>query len=274
MAQPDPLFTGIIVGTDGSERADAAVLQGARFASMSEARLGILYVIDTGRPLDQGDEPRPEEALARAMVLAEKASATADARMVSGDPAVMLLEEANEKGVDLLCVGSDAGLMRGPRIGRVASRVLREASCSVLVARSSEADFPSRMVCGIDGSDVSANVAAVGVAIAAAAQAQIQLVHAIPFFEPRARRRIRFEALSSLELEQSLIAAKAGGVVPSHAVVRGRADRAPVKVTKRSRSDLLAVGRRGMSGTQRMLLGSVSQYCARKATCSVLVSHP
>jgi universal stress protein E len=268
------LSTAIIVGTDGSNRADAAVLQGARLASMSGARLGILYVIDTGRPLDQGDDPRPEEALARATVLAGQANATADARVVSGDPAAILLEEANEKGADLLCVGSDAGLTRGPRIGRVAARVLREASRSVLVARSSEAGFPSRMVCGIDGSDVSANVAAVAVAIAAAAQAEIQFVHAIPLLEPRARRQIRFEDVSSQELEESLLAAKAREVVPSHAVVRGRAGRALVKVTKRSRSDLLAVGRRGMSGAQRMLLGSVSEHCARNATCSVLVSHP
>jgi nucleotide-binding universal stress UspA family protein len=241
---------------------------------MSEARLGILYVIDTGRPPDSAEEPRPEEALARATVLAEKENATADVRIVSGDPAAVLIEEADDKRADLLCVGPDAGLTRGPRIGRVASRVLREAPCSVLVSRLSEADFPSRIVCGIDGSEVSADLAALAVATAAATRAEIQLVHAIPLLEPRARRRIRFEAITSREPERSMRAAKVRGVVPTHAVVRGRADRALVSVTKRDRSDLLVVGHRGMSGAPRMLLGSVSEYCAQKALCSVLVSRP
>ena len=80
---------------------------------MSEARLGLLYVIDTGRPFDQGDELRPEEALASTTVLAEKANVTPDARIVSGDPTVVLLEEADEKGAELLCLGSDASLHAG-----------------------------------------------------------------------------------------------------------------------------------------------------------------
>jgi nucleotide-binding universal stress UspA family protein len=45
-------------------------------------------------------------------------------------------------------------------------------------------------------------------------------------------------------------------------------------MTKRDGSDLLVVGHRGVSGVHRMLLGSVSEYSAYKARCSVLVSRP
>lgn len=67
-----------------------------------------------------------------------------DARIVAGDPAAKLMVEADERRADLMCVGPDAGLVASPpRIGRVASRVLREAPCSVLIARSIGTDFPN-----------------------------------------------------------------------------------------------------------------------------------
>jgi nucleotide-binding universal stress UspA family protein len=44
-------------------------------------------------------------------------------------------------------------------------------------------------------------------------------------------------------------------------------------MAKRHVSDLLMVGHRGVSGVHRVLLGSVSEYCAYNATCSVLVSR-
>jgi nucleotide-binding universal stress UspA family protein len=46
---------------------------------------------------------------------------------------------------------------------------------------------------------------------------------------------------------------------------------APALVAAAKGADLLVVGSRGLGGFQELLLGSVSQYCTRHATCSVVV---
>jgi nucleotide-binding universal stress UspA family protein len=265
------VFTHVLVGTDGFARAEGAVRQGARLASITEASLEVLFVIDTGRPHSEDLRPVAESAIAKATTLAGEAGVKPDTRIVAGDPAARLIAEADERRADLICVGPDAGLTtRPPRIGRVASRVLREAPCSVLVGRSTGRRFPSRIVCGIDGSEDSADLAAFAVSIAAAAQAAIRLVHVIPVFQSRTRGRRLIQGLTSPELDR----ATARDVAHTREVARGHPERRLVNMTKRDESDLLVVGHRGLSGLHRLMLGSVSEYCAYNAPCSVLVSRP
>ena len=45
----------------------------------------------------------------------------------------------------------------------------------------------------------------------------------------------------------------------------------PALVASSKGADLLVVGSRGLGGFEGLLLGSVSQYCSRHATCSVVV---
>jgi nucleotide-binding universal stress UspA family protein len=138
-------FTRIVVGTDGSPQAASAIDRATRLASSSGAVLHVIFVIDTGRPHDRPVEPIAEEALQAANAAATTMSVKAEGRIVAGDPATRLMEEAHDRRGALLCVGPDAGLTAGPpRIGRVASRLVREASCPVLVARTTSRGFPKQ----------------------------------------------------------------------------------------------------------------------------------
>ena len=125
----------------------------------------------------------PNETLDAARAVARSLDVVPDARVLSGDPSVALIEFAETNGVDLVCVGPDAGVLGGAiRIGRVAIHILRESRCSVLVARRAEPDFPSRIGCAVDGSEASVETALAAAALAAATGAELRLVHVVPVF--------------------------------------------------------------------------------------------
>jgi nucleotide-binding universal stress UspA family protein len=76
------------------------------------------------------------------------------------------------------------------------------------------------------------------------------------------------------ELEPAVAAATRWGLAPIREMAMGRPEHALAKAAGRDATDLLVVGHRGISGVRRMLLGSVSEYCAHHAPCSVLVARP
>src|SRR6266540_3026204 len=111
--RPD-LFGRILAGTDGSQRAEEAVGRAAQLASVIDAALDLVYVIDTSRPHDDAEvEPKAEAALQRAEAIASTGIVRASTRIVAGDPAEALLDETADHAADLICVGPDAGLLAG-----------------------------------------------------------------------------------------------------------------------------------------------------------------
>jgi nucleotide-binding universal stress UspA family protein len=270
-----PTFARILVGVDGSARAEEAARQGARLSVVGGAELVLAYVIDTGHPHDTDVEAEAEAALERAAALARELDAKADAHLLAGSPATVLLEESRELGADLICVGQDAGVLGGAiRVGRVAEHVMREAGCSVLIARTAGSAFPERIICGVDGSEASAATAALAAWIARSSGAELHLLHVVPVFRGRdAEWTLDDDEPSPSELEASVAAATAAGVVPRRDMAMGRPEHALVAAVERAKADLLIVGHRGVKGVSRVVLGSVSEHCAKHAHCSVLVAR-
>jgi nucleotide-binding universal stress UspA family protein len=265
----------VLVGTDGSARSEEAVRQGARLAAAAGAAFEVAFVVDTHRPPADDVEGEVERALERASAIAGELGIRADTRILTGEPGATLVAEAGEEGADLICVGPDAGLIGDSlRIGQVAAHVLREASGSVLVARAAGPSFPIRIACGVDGSDASARTAGYAAGIAAATGAELRILHVIPVFRGHDTEWTLGEGdASPPELEPAVAAASARGVVPIREMAMGRPEHALVKTSKRDGMELLVVGHRGISGMRKALLGSVSEYCALRAECSVLVAR-
>ena len=271
----DRVFARVLVGTDGSPRAEEAVRQSARLASATQAPLEIAFVIDTGRPHDGNVELEGETALQRAAAIAADAGVEADVRILAGDPAKTLMSEAVEEGVDLIGIGPDAGLLGGAiRIGQTAARVLGEARCSVLVARPATPAFPSRVACGVDGSETSVGTSALAAGVASATGAELRLIHVIPVFRGDNTEWTLGEGEPSPpELEPAEQAAIARGVQPVREMAMGRPENALLEAASRNGTDLLVVGYRGVRGVRKVLLGSVSEHTAHHARCSVLVAR-
>ena len=272
---PDDVFTRVLVGTDGSPRAEEAVRQSARLASATGVPMEIAFVIDTGRPHEGNVELEAETALQRAAAVAAEAGVEGDVRILAGDPAKTLMSEAEEEGADLIGVGPDAGLLGGAiQNEQTAARVLAEARYSVLVARPATPDFPARIACAVDGSETSAGTAALAAGLASATGAELRLVHVIPVFRgDNSEWTLGEGEPSPPELEPAVEAALARAVQPVREMAMGRPENALLEAASRNGTDLLVVGYRGVRGVRKVLLGSVSEHTAHHARCSVLVAR-
>jgi nucleotide-binding universal stress UspA family protein len=269
-------FRRVLAGTDGSQRAEEAVRQGALLAASFRIPMDVVFVVDTTHTHEGDMEAEGEAALARAARIASEAGVQSPTRLLAGEPAKTLVQEADSHDADLLCLGPDAGILGGAiRVGHVAAHVVREAHCSVLLGREAGPAFPTRVACGIDGSESSAITAGLAAAIAAATNAELRLLHVIPVFRgDNAEWTLDDDEPSPPEIEPSVVAAAAHGVIPVREMAMGRPESAIVAAAARDGTDLVVVGHRGVAGMTRALLGSVSEHVTTHARCSVLVARP
>jgi nucleotide-binding universal stress UspA family protein len=132
----------IVAGVDGSGSSVDALVWAAGLARLTGARLRLVTCWQLPRPFgyDRGYEDwRPEEDAVHVQeqALASQgdslADVTTESRIVEGEPARVLIEEA--KAADLLVVGS-----RGDRVllGSVSEFCAAHASCPVVVVHEGE----------------------------------------------------------------------------------------------------------------------------------------
>jgi nucleotide-binding universal stress UspA family protein len=254
------VFGRVLVGVDGSQQALDAARQAALLEDV-DGRLTLFSAWDVRPPSIGGPTTTrrydAEEELLR--VSAEKALAAASAYvtpyassttiLVRGTPVARLLEEIKRDEDTLVAVGSSGvGRMLGIVEGQVATEIMHRAPCSVLVARAAEAEFPRRLVVGIDGSIESA---------AAYAAAR--------YLSERFGAELRpLVARGGKPINERLAAMITDG---EHEDSSDRPVRA--LVTAAGSADLVVVGSRGVHGVRA--LGSVSERVAHAAACSTLI---
>ena len=145
------MFESILVGTDGSDAAGAAVARAVRLASALGARLQIVSayepVSERHLRIKRVQVPSDVQVNMREEVLAllESARDDAEAAGVSrietfarvGDAADAILDVAEEQGSDLIVVGNK-GMTGATRflLGSVPNKVSHHAPCSVLIVRT------------------------------------------------------------------------------------------------------------------------------------------
>jgi nucleotide-binding universal stress UspA family protein len=268
----DRPFSLILAGADGSQRANEAVRQASLLAAAVHAQLILAHVIED-RPYEEGE---PERTLESAAAVARATGADPETRFLTGEPAEAMVKEAERDAVDLLCVGPDSGLLGGAiRFGHVAGRILRDAHCSLLIARPAGDRFPRQIACSVDGSEASVLTAVAAAGLAQATGADLRLLHVVPVFRGRNEEWILGpDEPSPPELEPSVRAVSALGLTPVREMAMGRPEHTLVRVAERDEVDLVVVGYRGLSGVTRRLLGSVSEHVAHHAPCSVFVVRP
>jgi nucleotide-binding universal stress UspA family protein len=250
------VFEQILCGVDGTPASLVAVRQALRLQG-EHGSVSLVAVANFAKAAQAGMaathaaellQHEAEAALAEAQVIVPSASS----KLADGDPVAVLLKQAEAERATLIAVGSHgrrraAGLL----LGSVAARMLRDATCSVLVARAAGDDeaWPQTVVAGVDGSLESAAAFTVARSLAA-----------------RFGGSVRAVASTKDQLDRE----KAQAIAPG--LEEHGEPAVKVLVAASEPADLLVVGSRGLHGLKA--LGSVSERVAHQARSSVLVVRP
>lgn len=277
----------IVVGIDGSESADRAVVWAAQTAASRSRPLRIVTAVELPKHLkdDQiaefraiaGSRLAAAETLAREVVTEPPISVTTDAPEGNAID-VLIAESANAA---MIVVGeSGLGDTVSGMLGSVANSLCAHANSPVAVVRGRSIDGRPPMlgpvVVGIDGSE--ANQPAVAMAFEEASQRGNPLV-AVHVWSDVSLTQLpavpdRWEDIASAE-EAVLAECLAGWQekYPDVEVRRVLAQDRPVRVLAQlsEQASLIVVGNRGRGGFTGMLLGSTSYALVHTADCPVLV---
>lgn len=250
------IFDHVICAVDDSRASRTAAALAARVTE-PEGSLALVSVEDTSIAVQAGWHmaavsaevaDQASAALERGREIAGREHPTTE-RLRQGDPVGWILEEIDRRRAGLVVVGTH-GFSRalGIALRSVATHMLHEAPCSVLIAREPRdlERWPRKIVVGVDGSDAAAAGAIAARQLAVRFGAEVRIVAAgADHVDLSAARRVA----SDLEVLP-------GKAVDELAVLSEFAD-------------LVVVGSRGLKGVRA--LGSVSERVAHQARCPVLV---
>lgn len=239
------------------------------------------------------------ETIDRAVERLRDANKEASGAVFSGDPKTVILDRA--RGADLLVVGSQGGSQGGSRggsrraspvarflLGNVAATAMRYAPCSVEIARPRKKTGNFRILLATDGSPFSEQAAKSIASRLWPDGTEVLVLSAVELILPSARAMFEVPLIDTAFLE------KARGEAMQHsqdAVARAReilsatgvsvgesisvlADAPKAVILQEARAwgaDLIVLGSHGHHGMDRFLVGSVSEYVATHAECSVEV---
>jgi nucleotide-binding universal stress UspA family protein len=140
-------FRTVLLATDLSPTSEAATTAGLELAATVGARLLAVSVIDPGalrlsggRYFARVDQVRAERERVAQELVARGRSMGVDVGFLvwEGEPGESIIEAAEAESADLIVVGSHGrGAVGRFLIGSVSDHVVRNASCPVLVVRSS-----------------------------------------------------------------------------------------------------------------------------------------
>ena len=261
------MFRRIVVGTDGSDTASAAVAQAVALGERIGAEVLVIHAFP-GRRRDRASGEEEAGSLLRDVQRQHGDVPGLRTLAREGEAADVLVSAAAEEGADLVVTGNRG--MTGKRIlGTVPDRVSHRSPCSVLVAHTRwawmpegeeihEARLPERILIATDGSDTAAIAVTAGAELARTLGTETLLLHV---GEPRHGRTVLQRAAQEIGDDLQLKTVTVEGDPPGRIL----------EVAESARAELIVMGSRGMAGMRRVVLGGVPNRVVHQAPCSVLV---
>jgi nucleotide-binding universal stress UspA family protein len=141
-------FKKILLPTDGNEFTKYAVDKAIELAALSGGKITALYVLDrsvyTSSPMDtalvniyETQDKEGKKATGYVKEKAEAAGVEVEEKLIEGMPAKAILQEAEAGGYDIIVMGTlgRTGISK-LLVGSVAEKIIQNAKCPVMVARS------------------------------------------------------------------------------------------------------------------------------------------
>ena len=291
-----PSIRCIVAATDFSEFSERAVRRAARIAQQHNAQLHLLHVV---RPLDlypsltltpdefgHSDQELQQAEQTRVEAMATALSGQFGIRVLPvtriGRAHTEIAGYAQEVAANLVAAGSRGeSTLMDLFLGSTASRLLRVATCPVLIVKKPVDEPYRKVLAAVDFSPVSAAV--LGYAFGLADGARVETLHVLGSEVEQRLRKAKFVrvdltdwlARQRAEAEEQLDAllAPLENSAPTGRLVQPGFPPAVIcQCIEDGQVDLVVLGRHGHGGgLQDWLLGSVSKDVAFAATCDVLL---
>ena len=127
----------IVIGVTNHTTALAACERGLALARISDATVHLVYAIDENDPHFEVKRDRHAEGLLES--ISKSSGRPVQTHALVGKPHEVILSVARSTNADLLVIGNQGLTRRGRFTRQTPARVLRSATCSVLVVDTSSA---------------------------------------------------------------------------------------------------------------------------------------
>lgn len=290
----------ILYPTDFSATATQALKHALFLAEQFEAELHMLHaiILHESDPRDPDRHfPEPSEILNQLFEIADsemaeivrkneaKTFSLVEAKVRGYSAGEVILRYTDEHDIDLVVMGTHG--RRGPArlfLGSVAEEVVRQAPCPVLTLREEKApqaiEAVERILVPVDFSPYSQEALSYGKEVAALYGAGLQVLHTIeepayPYFYTPGGTYSPVEQLEALreKAEEALVkmlSETPGPEVPAERfVATGRPASEIARFAEERGSDMVVIATHGLTGLERLLVGSTAEQVVRLAHCPV-----
>lgn len=291
----------VLIGTSLTEASDRVVRAGLKVARAANARVVLahacpLQLVYAGAPfvpelpevVEAQKESLRRKIESQAHLLGIRPEERAGTFIELGPPHQMLIETAKAAKADLIVVGAAEEPILAKMLGSTADRVVRKATCPVLVIRRELPMPPARVLLPVDLSLLSAEALREGLEVLGllarehgpeATLPEVEALYVITELDrqlfaseeapEKAKTKIREDLLRFLALH----AADSGfQVVPQ--ILSGYVEDEILLRIRQWEPDLVVLGTHGRGGFERFLLGSVATRIAHNGDANVMIVPP
>ena len=291
----------VLIGTSLTEASGQVVRAGLKVARAAKAQVvlahafslrrvygGAHYVSELPEVIEAEKESLRHKMEGQAHLLGIRTEERAGTFVETGPAHQMLIETAQKTNADLVVVGAADAPLLAKLLGSTADRIVRKATCPVLVVRRELPIPPARVLLPVDLSFLSAEALREGLEVlgllardlgSAATLPEVEALCVVTDFDrhlfapeeapERAEIKIREDLGRFLALHADDSAFK---VVPR--IVSGGVEDEILLRIRDWEPDLVVLGTHGRSGFERFLLGSVAARVVRDSGSNILIVPP